>query len=187
MARGAEITFDESRFLQLWERLSEKNRLAVMRRAYRQSGQKLRREVIRQIRSPQTRLRWDPSMRRSVRLIVFRQTPGFRVTVGTKGRPGAGLTREQFNAGRYAGWHMTSRRDGRYQDREAFLIKPVLIWAEKGTAHRYRNKGKGRTGQMEPGMFMERARDNMTDAIQSELADILMTAIVKQAARNGIW
>ncbi len=162
---GAEIVFDESRFLQLWEQLSEENRVKVMRQAYRRSGQKLRQEVIRQIKSDSTRLRWDPSMRSSVRLLVFRRKIGFRVTVGTKGR------------GKNAkGYH--TNRNGQQ--------KPVLMWAETGTVDRIRRKNKGRTGKLEPGRFMERARDIAVPAIQEELKDILMTTIVKSAARNGI-
>ena len=192
-----EIYYDDSELRKMFAELSEKERRKALRGAFRRAANKVRRVALENLHRS---IAGDKELDRGVRTIVYRRkAAGFRVTVGTKRdrKRMSGQkkrTRKQENARGY----YTSRKR---RDKAGVTGKPVLIWAEDGTAQRYtkgsffsrltkkglRNcRGKGRpTGAMKRYGFMARTRNQVHDSVTEDLKNEVINNVIRVARKHG--
>lgn len=177
------ITYDDHNLQQLWKELSPKRRVQAMRGTMRTQAHYVRKVAIGNLRS--SGLRTDADMERGVREVVFKNTLGFRVTVGTKGKK----SRSNPNA-KTRGYHKNRRGEE----------KPILIWAEDGTKERhtkrrgflgrrwraFSNKGrKGYRGRMPRFAFMAKTKQETMATVTSEYANVFRSTVEKIALKYG--
>lgn len=164
------ITYDDSNLWKLFEDLSEKRRKTALRSAFTQAATKVRKGAIENLKG--SGIRVDRDLEKGIRRLVYKDTLGFRVTIGTT------------NGKKASGFH-TNRRGEK---------KPVLLWAEGGTKGRYtktktkffKRLRKGHyTGRMRAYEFMLKTKNQFKDKVTSELHDAIITKIQQTAKKYG--
>ena len=173
MAR--QIDYDDRNLQQLFAELEPKRRLQAVKGGFRKEANRVRKTAINNLRSS---IRTDKDLEKGVRAIVFKRKAGFRVTVGTKaGKNGKGE----------AGFH--TNRQG--------LKKPILIWAEDGTAERETKPKQGtrrrasrereahRTGKMRRYGFMAQTLNGVRDTVTQDIRDLVTENVTKIAEKYG--
>ena len=174
MAR--DIDYDDRNLQQLFADLEPKRRLQAIKGGFRKEANRVRKTAINNLRSS---IRTDTDLEKGVRAIVFKRKAGFRVTVGTKkaGKNGKGE----------AGFH--TNRQG--------LKKPVLIWAEDGTAERRTKPKQGtrrrasrlrashRTGRMKRYGFMAQTLSGVRDTVTANIHEMVTENVQKVAKKYG--
>lgn len=171
----AEIIYDDANLQRLFAELEPRRRTQGLRAGFRKTANLVRKKAIANLRD--SKLRVDKDMEKGVRAIVFKRQAGFRVTIGTKkaGKNGKGE----------AGMH-TNRRG---------LKKPVLIWAEQGTADR-ETKGNGgkraarlrtahSTGRMPSYGFMARTRAEVKGTVTQDIHRMVVENVERIAKKYG--
>ena len=169
---AATIQYDDENLQRLFAEMDTKKRLKALKGAFRREANRVRKTAINNLRGS---IRTDRDLERGVRAIVFKRKAGFRVTIGTK---------KAGKSGKEYGFH-TNRRGQK---------KPVLIWAEEGTARRHtktrtsffvRSRKGHSTGRMKRYGFMlktlNEVRDRVTDSLHSEVVN----SIMKEAKKYG--
>lgn len=161
------IDYDDEQFRRMWEQMSPRRRMQALKGQYRMAGRKFRAQAVAELR--RSGIHTSRDLEKGVRLLVFKQTPGFRVTVGTQGR------------GKNAKGYHTNRRG---------LEKPVLLWAEDGTQARARRTRRltGRmasTGRMPALLFLDKAKQAYAGTVNDQIRDYLMTSTQRIALRYG--
>ena len=174
MARN--IDYDDRNLQQLFADLEPKRRLQAIKGGFRKEANRVRKTAINNLRSS---IRTDKDLEKGVRAIVFKRAAGFRVTVGTKkaGKNGKGEAGFQTN------------RQG--------LKKPVLIWAEDGTAERRTKPKQGtrrrasrlrashRTGRMKRYGFMAQTLSGVRDTVTANIHEMVTENVQKVAKKYG--
>lgn len=172
MARS--IDYDDKNLQRLFAELEPKRRLQAIKGGFRREANQVRKTAINNLRSS---IQSNKDLEKGVRAIVFKRKAGFRVTVGTKraGKNGKGE----------AGFH--TNRQG--------LKKPVLIWAEEGTAERKTKPKQGtrrraarlrashRTGRMKRYGFMAQTLSSVRDTVTADIQK-MVTENVEQVAKK---
>lgn len=169
------IAYDDSNLRKLLFELEPKRRMQAVKGAFRKAASKVKKQAASNLRSSGLQVR--KGMEKGIRQVVYKRTPGFRVTIGTKkanAKTGKGES----------GMHVNRRG----------LKKPILLWAEGGTKSRStksrRGKcGRGRkghpTGSMPSSRFMEKTRAQMKGSVTDELHDAMEQSIIKTARKYG--
>lgn len=168
------IDYDDKNLQRLFAELEPKRRLQAIKGGFRREANQVRKTAINNLRSS---IQSNKDLEKGVRAIVFKRKAGFRVTVGTKraGKNGKGE----------AGFH--TNRQG--------LKKPVLIWAEEGTAERKTKPKQGtrrraarlrashRTGRMKRYGFLAQTLNGTRDAVTANIHK-MVTENVEQVAKK---
>ena len=168
------IDYDDKNLQRLFAELEPKRRLQAIKGGFRREANQVRKTAINNLRSS---IQSNKDLEKGVRAIVFKRKAGFRVTVGTKraGKNGKGE----------AGFH--TNRQG--------LKKPVLIWAEEGTAERKTKPKQGtrrraarlrashRTGRMKRYGFMAQTLTGVRDTVTADIQK-MVTENVEQVAKK---
>lgn len=168
------IDYDDKNLQRLFAELEPKRRLQAIKGGFRKEANQVRKTAINNLRSS---IQSNKDLEKGVRAIVFKRKAGFRVTVGTKraGKNGKGE----------AGFH--TNRQG--------LKKPVLIWAEEGTAERKTKPKQGtrrraarlrashRTGRMKRYGFMAQTLTSVRDTVTANIQK-MVTENVEQVAKK---
>lgn len=169
------IEYDDKNLQRLFAELEPKRRMQALKGGFRREANKVRKTAINNLRSS---ISSNKDLEKGVRAIVFKQAAGFRVTVGTKkaGKNGKGE----------AGFH---NRQG--------LKKPVLIWAEDGTAERETKPKQGtrrrasrereahRTGKMRRYGFMAQTLNGVRETVTQDIRDMVTENVTKIAEKYG--
>ena len=184
------IYYDDSELRKMFAELSEKERRKALRGAFRRAANKVRRVALENLHKS---IAGDKELDRGVRTIVYRRkAAGFRVTVGTK--------RASRKTGKGERGFYTSRKR---RGKPGVSGKPVLLWAEDGTAQRFtRGKrlgfaarlvrgrkrsqyGKGRpTGAMKRYGFMDRTRNQVRDSVTEDLKNEVINNVIRVARKH---
>lgn len=168
------IDYDDKNLQRLFAELEPKRRLQAIKGGFRREANQVRKTAINNLRSS---IQSNKDLEKGVRAIVFKRKAGFRVTVGTKraGKNGKGE----------AGFH--TNRQG--------LKKPVLIWAEEGTAERKTKPKQGtrrraarlrashRTGRMKRYGFIAQTLSSVRDTVTADIQK-MVTENVEQVAKK---
>lgn len=168
------IDYDDKNLQRLFAELEPKRRLQAIKGGFRREANQVRKTAINNLRSS---IQSNKDLEKGVRAIVFKRKAGFRVTVGTKraGKNGKGE----------AGFH--TNRQG--------LKKPVLIWAEEGTAERKTKPKQGtrrraarlrashRTGRMKRYGFIAQTLSSVRDTVTADIHK-MVTENVEQVAKK---
>lgn len=161
------LEYDDRNLQKLFAELEPKRRLQAIKGGFRKEANRVRKTAINNLRES---VRSDRDLEKGVRSLVFKRKAGFRITVGTK--------KARKNGKGEAGFH-TNRRG---------LKKPILIWAEDGTAQRRTKSGKHAarsTGRMKRYGFMNKTlkaeRGNVTENIHG----MVMENVQKIAKKYG--
>ena len=168
------IDYDDKNLQRLFAELEPKRRLQAIKGGFRREANQVRKTAINNLRSS---IQSNKDLEKGVRAIIFKRKAGFRVTVGTKraGKNGKGE----------AGFH--TNRQG--------LKKPVLIWAEEGTAERKTKPKQGtrrraarlrashRTGRMKRYGFMAQTLSSVRDTVTADIQK-MVTENVEQVAKK---
>lgn len=168
MARNVVMEYDDTRLQRLFAELEPKRRAQALRGAFRKEANVLRRAAVTSLRS---KMRSDADLEKGVRALVFKRQLGFRVTVGTVNRK--------------------SRRTGDiqtkgYHTNRFGLEKPVLIWAEDGTAYRRaKRRGNAGRGRMPRYGFIVDARNQVGPTVTQDLQNHLREYTVRTAKKYG--
>lgn len=170
------IDYDDKNLQRLFAELEPKRRLQAIKGGFRREANQVRKTAINNLRSS---IQSNKDLEKGVRAIVFKRKAGFRVTVGTKraGKNGKGE----------AGFH--TNRQG--------LKKPVLIWAEEGTAERKTKPKQGtrrraarlrashRTGRMRRYGFMAQTLTSVRDTVTTNIHKMVIENVEKVAKKYG--
>lgn len=177
-----DLEYDDRNLQQLFVELQPKRRLQAIKGAYRKEANRVKKVAINNLRS--SGLKSSKDMEKGIRAIVFKKKAGFRVTVGTK-------KANKKGKGEY-GYH--TNRQG--------LKKPVLIWAELGTAERQTKSGGGilgglfsrrasrkrkshRTGRMKRYGFMAQTRASVSSEVTENIRKNIVESVHKVSQKYG--
>ena len=170
------IDYNDENLQRLFAELEPKRRLQAIKGGFRREANQVRKTAINNLRSS---IQSNKDLEKGVRAIVFKRKAGFRVTVGTKraGKNGKGE----------AGFH--TNRQG--------LKKPVLIWAEEGTAERKTKPKQGtrrraarlrashRTGRMKRYGFMAQTLTSVRDTVTNNIHEMVAENVQQIAKKYG--
>ena len=170
------IDYNDENLQRLFAELEPKRRLQAIKGGFRREANQVRKTAINNLRSS---IQSNKDLEKGVRAIVFKRKAGFRVTVGTKraGKNGKGE----------AGFH--TNRQG--------LKKPVLIWAEEGTAERKTKPKQGtrrraarlrashRTGRMKRYGFMAQTLTSVRDTVTNNIHEMVAENVQRIAKKYG--
>ena len=170
------IDYNDENLQRLFAELEPKRRLQAIKGGFRREANQVRKTALNNLRSS---IQSNKDLEKGVRAIVFKRKAGFRVTVGTKraGKNGKGE----------AGFH--TNRQG--------LKKPVLIWAEEGTAERKTKPKQGtrrraarlrashRTGRMKRYGFMVQTLTSVRDTVTNNIHEMVAENVQKVAEKYG--
>lgn len=167
------IDYNDEKLQRLFAELEPKRRLQALKGGFRREANQVRKTAINNLRSS---IRSDKDLEKGVRSVVFKRKAGFRVTIGTKrGKNGKGE----------AGFH--TNRQG--------LKKPVLIWAEQGTAERktksnggkraLRKRSAHRTGRMKRYGFMLQTLNSVRNTVTENIRKMVAENVEKVANKYG--
>lgn len=159
--------YDDSNLQHLISEMQPKRRLQAMRGGFRKGAKLLRDAVVRELRSS---IHSNKDLEKGVRALALKRKAGFRVTVGTKlaNKRGKGE----------AGFH--TNRQG--------LKKPILVWADMGTAERKTKVGKKRghsTGRMKRYSIIEKGSNAVSDTISEDVSNLITSEIQRVAKKYG--
>lgn len=169
------VEYDDGNLQRLFAELEPKRRAQALRGGFRKAANNVRKKAVANLRS--SSIRTDKDMEKGIRSSVFKRKAGFRVTIGTKkaGKNGKGES----------GMHLNRRG----------LKKPVLIWAEMGTAQRKTKSSGGRraaryraahnTGRMPRYGFMEKTRNQVRDTVTEDMHRQVAENIERIAKKYG--
>lgn len=171
------IDYNDENLQRLFAELEPKRRLQAIKGGFRREANQVRKTAINNLRS--SGIQSNKDLEKGVRAIVFKRKAGFRVTVGTKraGKNGKGE----------AGFH--TNRQG--------LKKPVLIWAEEGTAERKTKPKQGtrrraarlrashRTGRMKRYGFMAQTLTSVRDTVTANIHEMVTDNVKRIAEKYG--
>lgn len=171
------IDYNDENLQRLFAELEPKRRLQAIKGGFRREANQVRKTAINNLRS--SGIQSNKDLEKGVRAIVFKRKAGFRVTVGTKraGKNGKGE----------AGFH--TNRQG--------LKKPVLIWAEEGTAERKTKPKQGtrrraarlrashRTGRMKRYGFMAQTLTSVCDTVTANIHEMVTDNVKRIAEKYG--
>lgn len=167
----AETATDLKRpFMEVYEALNLKEQRKAMRGALRREANKLKKAAVSNVAASGLGRGTRQSIAKSIRTRVYPRSPGFMVTV------------KPF---RKKGYHLT--RTGKE--------KPVLMWAEDGTAFRktktqtkfFIRKKKGHsTGRMKPYRFMKKTEDTGMQDIENDLFQAFQSNLEKALKKKNL-
>lgn len=167
-----ELIYDDRNLRALLEELQYERRRASFRRAFRRTGNALKRAAIANLRQ---KINSSPDLEKGIRVVVYKKVAGFKVSVVPKK-----ANKKTGKGGK--GYH--TNRQG--------LQKPVLLWAEAGTKPRYTGRKtflgrrNGRyTGRMPEMGFLGAARDSMAASLEGMLREEIVKSITDMAKRYG--
>lgn len=173
MMGKSDLSYDDANLQRLFAEMDVKQRLKALKGAFRREANQVRKTALNNLRGS---IRTDKDLESGVRAIVFKKTAGFRVTIGTKRANRAG--------GKDYGFH--KNRHG--------LKKPILIWAEEGTAERqtksrtriFARSRKGHaTGSMKRYGFMRQTASDVRDSVTDHLRNEVINNVQKIADKYG--
>lgn len=157
---SAEYVYDDSRLYDLFEQLDERHRVRALRGGFRRAGQKVRKAAISVLRSG---LRSNRDLERGIRVVIGKRQPTFKVT-------GA------FDLKSGRGFHRNRRGE----------LKPVLLWAEDGTAVRStKRRGHHTTGSMTRIGFIDSARRQCEASVTEDIHREVTDYVLRTARKNG--
>ena len=171
------VDYDDSKLQQLFAELEPKRRLQALRGGFRKEASQVRKTAVNNLRS--SGIKSSKDLEKGIRSVVFKRKAGFRVTVGTK--------RANKKGKGEAGFH-TNRRG---------LKKPILIWAEEGTAERKTKPKQGSrrraarlrsshsTGRMKRYGFMEQTLNDVRNKVTNDLHEMVISNVEKIAKKYG--
>ena len=169
------VEYDDGNLQRLFAELEPKRRAQALRGGFRKAANNVRKKAVANLRS--SSIRTDKDLEKGIRSSVFKRKAGFKVTIGTKkaGKNGKGES----------GMHLNRRG----------LKKPVLIWAEMGTAQRTTKSSGGRraaryrsahnTGRMPRYGFMEKTRDQVRDTVTEDTHRQVAENVLRIAKKYG--
>lgn len=161
------LEYDDRNLQKLFAELEPKRRLQAIRGGFRKEASRVRKAAIDNLRGS---IRSDRNLEKGVRSLVFKRKAGFRITVGTK--------KARKNGKGEAGFH-TNRRG---------LKKPILVWAEDGTAQRRTKGGKyaaRSTGRMKRYGFMDKTTKAERGNVTENIHKMVMESVQKVAKKCG--
>jgi hypothetical protein len=173
---SATLDYDDGNLQQLFADLEPKRRIQALKGGFRKEANKVRKTAVNNLRSS---LHSNKDLEKGVRAIVFKRKAGFRVTVGTK--------RANKDGKGEAGYH--TNRQG--------LKKPILIWAEMGTAERKTKPKQGtrrraarlrsshKTGRMRKYGYMEQTLNDVRDTVTADIHEMVTESVEGLAKKYG--
>ena len=168
------VEYDDGNLQRLFAEMEPKRRAQALRGGFRKAANDVRKKAVANLRSS---IRTDKDLEKGIRAVVFKRRAGFRVTIGTKkaGKNGKGES----------GMHLN--RQG--------LKKPVLIWAEMGTAQRTTKSSGGKraaryraahnTGSMPRYGFMDKTRNQVRDTVTADMRKQVAENVERIAKKYG--
>lgn len=168
------VEYNDANLQRLFAELEPKRRTQALRGGFRKAANDVRKKAVANLRSS---IRTDKDFEKGIRSAVFKRKAGFRVTIGTKkaGKNGKG-------------------ESGMHTNRQG-LKKPVLIWAEMGTAQRTTKSSGGKraaryraahnTGSMPRYGFMEKTRNQVRDTVTADMRKQVAENVERIAKKYG--
>ena len=168
------VEYNDANLQRLFAELEPKRRTQALRGSFRKAANDVRKKAVANLRSS---IRTDKDLEKGIRSAVFKRKAGFRVTIGTKkaGKNGKG-------------------ESGMHTNRQG-LKKPVLIWAEMGTAQRTTKSSGGKraaryraahnTGSMPRYGFMEKTRNQVRDTVTADMRKQVAENVERIAKKYG--
>ena len=152
-----------------------KQRTKTLRGGFRKEAQKVRSAAIGNLRQS---LKSNSDLEKGVRIVVYKRVAGFKVTIAPKYKRKG---------------HPNDRQYGFHKNRQG-LEKPILVWAEKGTASRrtktatkvsVRKRSSHWTGSMRMYGFMKKTGREVESGVATDLHEELKNSIIKNAEKYG--
>lgn len=174
------FTYDDSNLQRMFAALRPEQRLKALKGAFRREANRVRKVAVNNLRAS---INGDKLLEQGIRAIVFKKKAGFRVTIGTK------AASKKTGKGE-RGYYISRRRRGK----PGATGKPVLIWAEEGTADRHtksrtrvftRSRKGHPTGRMKRYGFMTKALSEVRDSVTDNIHNEVVNQVIKTAQKYG--
>lgn len=158
-----EYEIDDSKFSELLESMSVKERRKALMSVLRSRASALRRAAVQYLRAGVSNVRDKRALEGGIRSKVWREKIGFTVSAAPSQK----------------------RKKGFYPSRSPRRDLPVLVWLEYGTEGRYTRgrKNKRYTGRMVAVNYMRQARDKQSGIVTGPIEAELKKYIIKMAAK----
>lgn len=167
------LQYDDRNLQKLFVAMDPKQRMKALKGAFRKEANRVRKAAVNNVRAS---IRSDRDLEKGVRALVFKRKAGFRVTVGTKNA--------NKNGKGESGFH-TNRRG---------LKKPILMWADIGTAQRrtksatriWTRSRKGHsTGRMKRYAIIAKTQNQVSDSVTDSLHKEVVDSIIRVSKKYG--
>ena len=160
------FVYDDKRLWEMYAQLSPAKRRTALKGAFRRCGNEVRKVALTNLRAavhPQGDRR---DFEKGVRLIMFKQSAGFRVACS----------------------YDPKTKEGAHTNRHG-LRKPVLMWLEDGTAQRATKSRSGRTGHNTGRItrqgFLDAARRQCEPSVTEDIHRSVVEFVTKTARKYG--
>lgn len=176
-----DVEIDYHNLQQLFVELEPKRRLQALKSAYRKEATRVRKVAIKNLRG--SGLRNSKDLEKGIRTRLLKNKAGIQVTVGTKKANKRGKGESGFHTNRFG------------------QKKPILLWAELGTAERKTKSGGGilgilrrraarkrkshRTGRMRRYGFMEKTNLEVRDTVTNNIRKNIVESVIKISQKYG--
>lgn len=164
-----EYVYDDSRLYKMWASLDERSRVRVLKGGLRRAAGKVRKAAVSNLRAA---IRSDRDLERGIRVRIGKQQPSFTVTGAFDRKSGRGFHLNRFGQ-----------------------LKPVLLWAEDGTAVRSTKSNGGKrlwraraghnTGKMTRVGFMDAAKRQCAGTVSADVSREILSYTYKTARKYG--
>lgn len=167
------LQYDDRNLQKLFVAMDPKQRMKALKGAFRKEANRVRKAAVNNVRAS---IRSDRDLEKGIRALVFKRKAGFRVTVGTKSA--------NKNGKGESGFH-TNRRG---------LKKPILMWADIGTAQRrtksatriWTRSRKGHsTGRMKRYAIIAKTQNQVSDSVTDSLHKEVVDSIIRVSKKYG--
>lgn len=169
-----DITYDDSQLRAMFEDLQPKHRVKALKSAVRRGGNMVKKAAVGVLRS---KIHSTPSLEKGIRVLTFKKSVGFRVTIGSvKGKK---MQRLMSITDAKTGKKITKNPS---QDR-SYILR--IFEAFGGEERKHRTGKKSSTGIIQQVRFMEQAQAEAAGSVNEEIQKAFITNIQKIAAKNG--
>lgn len=181
------LQYDDRNLQKLFAAMDPKQRMKALKGAFRKEANRVRKAAVNNVRAS---IRSNRELEKGVRALVFKRKAGFRITVGTK--PGSKKT----GKGK-AGYYVRQSIRKKYKDDKERLKKyekPVLMWADIGTAQRrtksatriWTRSRKGHsTGRMKRYAIIAKTQNQVSDSVTDSLHKEVVDSIIRVSKKYG--
>lgn len=170
-----EFTYDDSNLERLFAELDPKQRLKALKGGFRRTANEVRKIAVGNLRS--SGINSNRQLEKGIRALVFKRKAGFRVAIGGSMYVSRGIRKREAKKEALGIPYIPSKG------------KPVLTFAEGGTAPRRQRIRIGRwghrTGLMPRYAFMEKTLEEVRGSVTERLHAQIRENVQKVALKYG--
>ena len=169
----SDIIYDDSQLQQMFADLSLKERVKALKSACRRGGNKVKQRAIAAMT-----FRHDSSLTRGIRVLIFKNSVGFRVTIGSpKGQKKAARTTTTTDIATGKKTSKSSAKD------RSYILR--FFEASSESERHWRTGSKKSTGVLGRVPFMESAKETAQGEVNEQIQEEYRQNIIRISEKHG--